>query len=58
MLVCFENKLPYICSMYDTGFKVLSIKINYLAPFKPSHALKECEVANFHGQTSDAYAYV
>ena len=23
-----------------------------------SHAMKECEVANFHGQTSDAYAYV
>jgi hypothetical protein len=21
-----ENKLPYICSMYDTGFKVLSMK--------------------------------
>ena len=20
--------------------------------------MKECEVANFHGQTSDAYAYV
>jgi hypothetical protein len=24
----------YICSMYDTGVKVLSMKINYLAPFK------------------------
>jgi hypothetical protein len=22
------------------------------------HAMKECEVPNFHGQTSDAYAYV
>jgi hypothetical protein len=22
------------------------------------HATKECEVANFHGQTSDVYAYV
>jgi hypothetical protein len=22
------------------------------------HATKECEVANFHGQASDAYAYV
>jgi hypothetical protein len=21
-----------------------------------SHAMKECEVANFHGQASDAYA--
>jgi hypothetical protein len=31
-----ENKLPYICSMYDTGFKVLSMKINYLAPMVPS----------------------
>jgi hypothetical protein len=44
----FHNiKLPYICSMYDTGFKVLSMKINYLA-----------EVANFHGQATDTYAYV
>jgi hypothetical protein len=32
-----ENKLPYICSMYGTGFKVLSMKINYLAPFKHKH---------------------
>jgi hypothetical protein len=32
--------------MYDTGVKVVSMKINYLAP-----------VANFHGQASDAYAY-
>jgi hypothetical protein len=61
-----ENKLPYICSVYDTGFKVLSMKINYIAPFKHKHkhqklvdhATKECEVANFHGQASDAYAYV
>ena len=22
------------------------------------HAMKECQVANFHGQASDAYAYV
>jgi hypothetical protein len=52
--------------MYDTGFKVLSMKINYLAPFKHkhkhqkfvSHATKEYEVANFHGQASDAYACV
>jgi hypothetical protein len=29
-----KNKLPYICSMYDTGFKVLSMKIKYFAPFK------------------------
>jgi hypothetical protein len=28
---------PYICSMYDTGFKVLSMNINYLAPFKHKH---------------------
>ena len=26
--------LPYICSFYDTGFKVLSMKINYFAPSK------------------------
>jgi hypothetical protein len=32
--VFHENMLPYICSFYDTGFKVLSMKINYLAPFK------------------------
>jgi hypothetical protein len=25
-----KNKLPYICSMYDTGFKVLSMKITTL----------------------------
>jgi hypothetical protein len=25
------------CSMYDTGFKVLSMKIKYLAPFKHKH---------------------
>jgi hypothetical protein len=35
--VFHENKLPYISSMYDTGFKVLSMKINYLAPFKHKH---------------------
>ena len=23
-----------------------------------SHAMKECQVANFHGQASDAYVYV
>jgi hypothetical protein len=55
--------------MYDTGFKVLSMKIKYLAPLKHkhkhlklvhenSHAMKECQVANFHGQASDAYVYV
>jgi hypothetical protein len=32
--VFHENKVPYICSMDDTGFKVLYMKINYLAPFK------------------------
>jgi hypothetical protein len=32
-----KNKLPYICSMYDTGFKAVSMKINYLAPFKHRH---------------------
>ena len=26
--------LPYISSFYDTGFKVLSMKINYFAPSK------------------------
>jgi hypothetical protein len=35
--VFHENMLPYICSFYDTGFKVLSMKINYLAPFKHKH---------------------
>jgi hypothetical protein len=35
--VFHANKLPYICSMYDTGFKLLSMKINYLAPFKHRH---------------------
>jgi hypothetical protein len=32
--VFHDNKQPYICSMHETGFKVLSMKINYLAPFK------------------------
>jgi hypothetical protein len=35
--VSYKNKLPYICSMYATGVKVLSMKINYLAPFKHKH---------------------
>jgi hypothetical protein len=35
--VFHKNNLPYICSMYYTGFKVLSMKINYLAPFKHKH---------------------
>jgi hypothetical protein len=35
--VFHDNKLPYIFSMYDTCFHVLSIKINYLAPFKHKH---------------------
>jgi hypothetical protein len=35
--VFHENKLPYICSMYDTGVKVLYMKINYLPPFKHKH---------------------
>jgi hypothetical protein len=29
--------LPHICAMSDTGFKVLSMKINYLSPFKHKH---------------------
>jgi hypothetical protein len=33
----YVNKLPYICSMYDTGFKVLSMKIKSFAPFKHKH---------------------
>jgi hypothetical protein len=38
VVTCFhENKLPFICSKYDTGFKVLSIKIKYFAPFKYKH---------------------
>jgi hypothetical protein len=49
--------------MHDTGVKVLSMKINYLAPFKHKHkhqklAHEKCEIANFHEQDSDAYAYV
>jgi hypothetical protein len=35
--VFHKNKIHYICSMYDTGFKMLSMKINYLAPFKHKH---------------------
>jgi len=32
--VFYENMLPCICSLYDIGFKVLSMKINFLASFK------------------------
>jgi hypothetical protein len=59
--VFHEYKLPCICPVYDIGFKVLSMKINYLAwktSWLLSNETKEWEVANFHGQTSDAYAYV
>jgi hypothetical protein len=54
--VFHKNKLPYICSMYDTGFKVLSMKINYLAPFKHKYKYQMLAHENYHGQTSDAYA--
>jgi hypothetical protein len=37
--------------MYDTGFKVLSMKINYLAPFKHKH-----KVAYFRGTLHDSYS--
>ena len=38
MTFSIKNNLPYICSMYDTGIKVLSMKINSLAPsFKHKH---------------------
>ena len=37
MTFSIKHKLPYIFSMSDTGFKVLSLKINYLAPFKHKH---------------------
>jgi hypothetical protein len=33
----YVPSLHGICSMHDTGFKVLSMKINYLAPFKYKH---------------------
>jgi hypothetical protein len=35
--VFHEYKLPCICPVYDIGVKVLSMKINYLAPFKHEH---------------------
>jgi hypothetical protein len=35
--VFHENKLPYIYSKHSTGFKVLSMKINYPAPLKHKH---------------------
>jgi hypothetical protein len=38
------------------------MKISYLTSVQKiifiDHAMKKCEVANFHGQASDAYAYV
>ena len=35
--VFHDNNLPCICSVYDIGFKVLSMKINYLSSFKNKH---------------------
>jgi hypothetical protein len=48
--------------MYDTGFKVLSMKINHLALIFMKNVMtpipcNEGMRANFHGQASDAYAY-
>jgi hypothetical protein len=41
--------------MYDTGVKVLSMKINYLAPFKHKHKHQKFahENANFYGQVAN-----
>jgi hypothetical protein len=35
--VFHEYKLPCIGPVYDIGFKVLSMKIKYFAPFKHKH---------------------
>jgi hypothetical protein len=43
--------VSYIEQMYGSLF---SSKTSWLL----SHAMKECQVANFRGQASDAYAYV
>jgi hypothetical protein len=44
--VFHKNKLPYICSISDTGFKVLSMKINYLAPFRHMHKYQKLALEN------------
>jgi hypothetical protein len=46
MTFSIKNKLPYICSMSDTGFKVLSMKINYLAPFRHMHKYQKLALEN------------
>jgi hypothetical protein len=37
--VFHENMLPFICSLYDTGFNVLSMKIKHPPPFFRSKIL-------------------
>jgi hypothetical protein len=54
-----ENKLPRIPSLHGIGVMTFSMKISYWnTSWLLFHEMKECEVANFHGQASDAYAYV
>jgi hypothetical protein len=40
-------KLALICSMHDTGFKVLSMKIKYIAPFKHKHKHQKLAHENY-----------
>jgi hypothetical protein len=51
-----ENLLPRTPSLHGIGVMTFSIKISYLTSVQC--LTQECEVANFHGQVSDAYAYV
>jgi hypothetical protein len=45
-------------SNISINIRSLPMKISYLPFLHMDHATKECEIANFHGQVSDAYAYV
>jgi hypothetical protein len=35
--ISYTEQIPCICSVYDIGCKVLSMKMNYLASFKHKH---------------------
>jgi hypothetical protein len=47
-----ENKLPYICSMYDTGQGSL---FSWITLWNLCHTLNRCKVAYFHGKRHDSH---
>jgi hypothetical protein len=68
-----ENLIPDLSSLHGIGVMKCSTKISYLTSVQcmtqvskcysrklifMDRATKESEVANFHGQATDTYAYV